>query len=104
MSNAHLALPLLIPSHRSANDRRFVNTKTVEQCENNPKEIDYLLRNIPEEELSLLHLYTIDDLKLTYQGYYDMGVAWFEKCVRAQKVSVGRWNLDGPVMFYKKGE
>ena len=97
IDNAHYALPLLIHSFRSSNDRRFVNTRTIKQCENNPSEIGYLLKNIPQEELSLLHLYTVDDLKLTYGGLYDMGIGMYERYAINAKRPTGRWGLENPI-------
>lgn len=97
IDNAHYALPLLIHSFRSSNDRRFVNTRTIKQCENNSLEIGYLLKNIPHEELPLLHLYTIDDLKLTYGGLDNMGIEMYERYAINAKHPTGRWGLENPI-------
>jgi hypothetical protein len=42
-------------------------------------------------------LYTVDDLKLTYGGLYDMGIGMYERYAINAKRPTGRWGLENPI-------
>jgi hypothetical protein len=75
----------------------YINEEIGVDWDNDPSEIGYLLKNIPHEELSLNHLYTVDDLKLTYGGLYDMGIGMYERYAINAKRPTGRWGLENPI-------
>jgi DNA-binding IscR family transcriptional regulator len=86
------AIPNLLQSFRRGSDTRMVDPHTSSQCENNPAEIGYLLKNISEEERENLKNFTSEDLRLTHE---DSGIEKLElyKSDADSKKKKGRWGL-----------
>lgn len=84
----YYALPNILHSCRSGNDREVTSPKTRAQCKNNPKEVGWLLTQLNEKEKSELKTFNHKHLASTHDD------SWMSSYIRGMEMMrkpQGRW-------------